>query len=140
METAYSGLRNIITVIDDDAVTRTMVETILKKSGFTVFSAGDGESGFEIVREKKPDVVICDLVLPKKDGIELCREIKATPDLGWTKIILMTAVYRGSSSRGMVEEAGADEFIEKPIETATLMKKVYKLLQQIVETMIEQER
>lgn len=122
-----------IVVVDDDRVTLRLLEGILSKSEFMVLSARDGESGYEVAQKEKPDIVISDLVLPKVDGIGLCKKIKQDPNLKRTKVILMTAVYKSSSLASVIGDCQADEFIEKPIETLSLMKKVYKLCQEIAE-------
>ncbi len=122
-----------IVLIDDDRVTLRLLEGILTKSEFSVFSALDGESGYELTCREKPDIVICDFLLPKIDGIGVCKKIKENPDLIRTKVILMTAVYKGVTARDALRDSQADEFLEKPFQTSTLMKKVYKLCQEIAE-------
>ncbi len=126
-------MNNKIVVIDDDRVTLRLIEGILTRSEFTVLSARDGETGFKLVQQEKPDIVICDFVLPKMDGIEVCRKIKEDPELRQTKVILMTAVYKGATGKDALRESESDEFVEKPFETTTLMQKIYKLCQEIAE-------
>ncbi|MDH7512419.1 MAG: response regulator [Clostridiales bacterium] len=126
-------MNNKIVVIDDDRVTVRLLEGILTRSEFYVFSTRDGESGYELAIQEKPDIVICDFLLPKIDGIEVCKRIKQHPELSRTKVILMTAVYKGATAKDALRESMADEFVEKPFETSVLMKKVYKLCQEIAE-------
>lgn len=126
-------MTNKIIIIDDDRVTLRLLEGILTRSEFSVLSARDGESGFELARREKPDIVICDFLLPKMDGLEVCKRIKEDPELKQTRVILMTAVYKGATARDALRDSRADEFIEKPFETSVLMKKVYKLCQDIAE-------
>jgi DNA-binding response OmpR family regulator len=126
-------VNNKIVIIDDDRVTVRLLEGILTRSEFYVFSTRDGESGYELTLQEKPDIVICDFLLPKMDGAEVSRRIKETPELDRTKVILMTAVYKGASARDALRGCLADEFVEKPFETSVLMKKVYKLCQEIAE-------
>jgi DNA-binding response OmpR family regulator len=126
-------VNNKIVIIDDDRVTVRLLEGILTRSEFYVFSTRDGESGYELTLQEKPDIVICDFLLPKIDGIEVCKRIKENPELARTRVILMTAVYKGATAKDALRDCLADEFIEKPFETSVLMKKVYKLCQEIAE-------
>lgn len=126
-------MNNKIVIIDDDRVTLRLLEGILTRSEFSVLSARDGESGYELARRENPDIVICDFLLPKMDGLEVCKKIKEDPELMRTKVILMTAVYKGATARDVLRDSKADEFIEKPFEMSMLMKKVYKLCQEIAE-------
>lgn len=126
-------MNNKIVIIDDDRVTVRLLEGILTRSEFYVFSTRDGESGYELTLQEKPDIVICDFLLPKIDGIEVCKRIKESPELGRTKVILMTAVYKGATAKDALRDCLADDFIEKPFETSVLMKKIYRLCQEIAE-------
>jgi CheY-like chemotaxis protein len=71
--------------------------------------------------------VISDFVLPKIDGVELCKRIKQDPDLKRTRIILMSAVFQGSHLRTVARDCGADAFIGKPIRSTELLEKILKL-------------
>lgn len=107
--------------MDDDRVTVTMLEMILSRHKYQVLSAQDGSQGFELTKNEHPDAVISDMLLPKIHGLELCKMIKQDPDLNQTKIILMTAVYKGTAFKFEAKECGADFFIEKPIDTNELL-------------------
>lgn len=126
-------MTNKIVIIDDDSTTVRLLELILTKSGFTVFSARDGEAGYELVERERPDIVITDFLLPKMDGAEVGRQVKENPALARTKVIIMTAVFKGARGRDVLSGSLADEYLEKPIETSSLMKKVYKLCQELAE-------
>lgn len=122
-----------IVVIDDDPVTREILNKILSKDDFKVFLAKDGKSGYEVVLEEQPDLVLLDLLLPKIHGLDLCRIIKQEPNLKKTKVILMTSAYKSPAFRQDINVSGADDFIEKPLDTIELMKKVYRLCIEIAE-------
>ena len=117
-----------IMVVDDDRVSVLMVETALMKRGFNVMTAADGEEAWAAVREAKPDLVISDMLLPKMDGLELCRRIKSDPELSGTRVILMTAVYRQAAFRAEAGASGADGFEEKPLNMLALVAKIEGLL------------
>jgi len=110
-----------VLIVDDDRVTVTMLEMILSRHKYQVLSAQDGSRGFELTKKERPDAVISDMLLPKTHGLELCKMIKQDPDLIQTKVILMTAVYKGTAFKFEAKECGADFFIEKPIDTKELL-------------------
>jgi DNA-binding response OmpR family regulator len=116
-----------IVVVDDDRLTISLLENVLADHLFSVFSAPDGQTGLELVQKEKPNILISDLVLPKVDGIELCKRVKQDPDLSQTKVILMSAVYMGSALRPIARDCGADEYIAKPLNSTNLLEKIYKL-------------
>lgn len=121
-------MKSKILIIDDDRVTLTMLEMILSRHGYNVLSANDGAEGFKLAAKEKPDAVISDMLIPKIHGLELCTKIKQDPLLKDTKIILMTAVYKGTTFQFQAKESGADYFIEKPIDTKDLIDKLKELL------------
>ncbi len=128
-------MKRKILIIDDDRVTLTMLEMILSRHKYQVLSAQDGSQGLELIKEERPDAVISDMLIPKTHGLELCKMIKQDPDLAQTKVILMTAVYKGTTFKFEAKECGADFFIEKPINTNELLA----LLGDIFENPQEQE-
>ena len=121
-------MKSKILIIDDDRVTLTMLEMILSRHGYQVLSAKDGAEGLELAAKVKPDAVISDMLIPKIHGLELCTKIKQDPQLKDIKVILMTAVYKGTSFQFEAKDSGADHFIEKPIDTNELLDKLDKLL------------
>jgi DNA-binding response OmpR family regulator len=122
-----------IVVIDDDPVTREILDKMLSKDNFEVFLAKDGKSGHELVLKEKPDLVLLDLLLPKIHGLDVCCKIKDDPNLKKIKVILMTSAYKSPAFRQEISLTGADDFIEKPLDTIELMKKVYRLCIEIAE-------
>jgi DNA-binding response OmpR family regulator len=119
-----------IVVVDDDRLTRSLLEHVLVDNLFSVYSAQDGQTALDLVKKEKPQILITDLVLPKIDGVELCKKVKQDPDLSQTKVILMTAVYMGSALRPIARDCGADEYIGKPINSTNLLEKIYRLYAQ----------
>lgn len=117
-----------ILLVDDDRVTLTMLEMVLSRHGYHVLSAKDGQQGFDLLNEEKPDALISDMLIPKIHGLDLCKKIKQDPQLKTIKVILMTAVYKGASFHFEAKDCGADHFIEKPIDTKGLLEKLNALL------------
>lgn len=122
-----------IVVADDDRVTLQMLCHVLADNSFYVYSAQDGQAALELVKKEKPDILISDLVLPKLDGVALCKKVKEDPELSRTRVIMMTAVYKGSAFRPLTRDCGADDYIEKPINSTILLEKIYKLCSQSAE-------
>lgn len=112
-----------ILIIDDDQVIQTILTRILKKEGYQVITAFYGEEGIEIAQKLRPALIICDWVLPVLNGLEVCRQIKADPNLSTTFFIMLTSL---GSVKDRVKglDAGADDFISKPIEQNELKARV----------------
>lgn len=115
-------------IVDDDRVTLTMLQMVFTKGGYQVFTAHDGAEGLELAQEEKPDIVISDMLIPKMDGLELCKKIKESPELQHTKVIIITAVYKGIPFKHEAKDRGASDFIEKPIDTKNLIDRVNVLI------------
>jgi two-component system alkaline phosphatase synthesis response regulator PhoP len=102
-------------IVDDDQKIIIMTGETLSRMGFRIFSAGDGKKGLKLIKEVKPDLVICDLLLPGIHGAELCNLIRQDMSLDKTKIIAISAVYNESDYK-LVMNCKADAFIEKPFD------------------------
>ncbi|MCX8160391.1 MAG: response regulator [Candidatus Saccharicenans sp.] len=111
----------LIAIIDDDRVSSAMLEKLFTEKGWKVVKAFDGEKGLKLVKESRPAIVICDMLLPKVHGADLCRKINDDPELKGTKVVMITAVYKGATSRIDLKSIGADHFFEKPINTKELL-------------------
>jgi|WetSurMetagenome_2_1015567.scaffolds.fasta_scaffold637102_1 CheY-like chemotaxis protein len=116
-----------ILVVDDDRTTLLLVTGRLIKLGYSVLTASDGEKGLELARLIRPNLVISDMLIPKIDGLTLCRTIKADPELTETRFILITAVFKQGAFRAEASAAGIDEFMEKPLDMDALIAKVAAL-------------
>jgi len=117
-----------VVVIEDDWVTIKLLEHMLVQSGFKVHSAFDGLKGWELIQNHQPDLIVCDMLIPKIHGIEVCRKTKADPNLKDIPVILMTGVYKGLSYNREIKDAGADGFLEKPIDIEKLTRMIRDLL------------
>jgi sigma-B regulation protein RsbU (phosphoserine phosphatase) len=112
-----------ILIIDDDPTLRLILQKALQKQNYDIVVAIDGEEGIAQAKKTHPSLIICDWMMPGIDGLEVCRQIKADPDLSTTFFILLTA--RGALEdrvRGL--DTGADDFLAKPIEISELLARV----------------
>jgi DNA-binding response OmpR family regulator len=116
-----------ILVIDDEPELVKAITVRLQASGYEVIFAYDGQEGIDKAEEIKPDLILLDIIMPKKDGWEVCKNLKSNPTTKGIPILICTA----SGQRDLEKRctaAGADEVIKKPFETAELLELVNKLL------------
>jgi DNA-binding response OmpR family regulator len=121
-----------ILVVDDDPDLVETVAMMLESKGCEVGMAYDGIEGEESIKQRRPDLVILDIMMPRKDGYVLCAEMKANPETQDIPVVLLTAVgeavptTRYTHAEGMSTEA--DDYIPKPIDTEGLWDVVSNLL------------
>lgn len=112
-----------VLTIDDDPILRMVLAKTLREQGYEVIAAVDGEQGIAQARAVKPDLIICDWSMPGMDGLEVCRHVKADPDLEQTFFILLTA-RSAVVDRVVGLDMGADDFLTKPVDTSELLARV----------------
>jgi DNA-binding response OmpR family regulator len=117
-----------ILIVDDDPITLTMLSKSLVGDDVEVFTSRDGQEALDLVWKERPILVISDLLIPHLDGLDLSRTIKADEELHFTRVILMSAVYKGIQHKTDIWESGADDFITKPIDIQLLKEKIARLL------------
>lgn len=116
-----------VLVVDDEPNIVLSFEFLLKQVGYDVRTARDGEEALTSIAEFKPGLVLLDVMMPKRDGFDVCRTIRATPDWADVRVIMLTA--RGSDGdRAQGLAAGADEYITKPFSTRDVVEKVRALV------------
>ena len=116
-----------ILIVDDEPNIVISLEFLMKREGFQVSVAGDGEAALEQVAAQKPDIVLLDVMMPKKNGYEVCQLIRANPEWQDMKIIMITAKGRDTEmAKGLA--MGADAYMTKPFSTKDLVANVKKML------------
>ena len=118
-----------ILIADDAPHIARSLSFVLQKEGFSVDVANNGEETLQKVREERPKVVFLDIVMPKMNGLDLCKEIKGDPELRETHIIILTA-KGGELDRQECMSAGADEYMTKPFSPREVLERVLKLFSQ----------
>jgi two-component system alkaline phosphatase synthesis response regulator PhoP len=117
-----------ILVVDDENYILHILDFSLGAEGYEVITAEDGEEAVRKAKEQRPDLVVLDVMMPKMDGFEACRQIKRDPELGGTPVILLSAKARDIDQK-QGYEAGADDYITKPFSPGRLVDRVHGLLQ-----------
>jgi DNA-binding response OmpR family regulator len=116
-----------VLVVDDDPVILKLLEVNFEMEGFTVLLARDGQEGIDVARSDRPDVIVSDIMMPRKSGLELVTELKSDPSTNDIPIILLSAKAQNADVRSGME-AGADDYITKPFEPLDLVDRVNGLL------------
>lgn len=118
----------VIAIIEDEEIIRKSVTMNLELEGFEVVTASDGEEGIQLVNERKPDLIVMDVMMPRKDGLQTCRELR-TAGIS-TPLILLTA--RSSEvDKVLGLDLGADDYLAKPFGMLELLARVKALLRRV---------
>ncbi len=116
-----------ILVVDDSPTTLKLVTKTLANTGHHIITAGDGEEAVQKATAEHPDLMVLDVVMPHKNGYQVCRQLKTTATTKDIKIILLTSKDQ-QADRFWGMKQGADAYITKPFEEAELLATVMKLL------------
>ncbi|MCA1659754.1 MAG: response regulator, partial [Verrucomicrobiaceae bacterium] len=119
-----------ILLIDDDELCRAPAAEWLRRMSWNVLEAEDGESGLELAMKYRPDVILCDLLMPRVNGYQVCRAVREHLELRHTKIIVITG-RDYTADRKSAEEAGADDYLVKPLEFSRLGEALERLVLEV---------
>lgn len=118
-----------ILIADDEPNIVISVEFLLKREGYLVSVAHDGEEALAKLRGERPDLVVLDVMMPKKTGFEVCQELRADAGLKDVRVLMLTAKGRDTEvAKGLA--LGADAYMTKPFSTADLVARVKSMLAQ----------
>jgi two-component system response regulator MprA len=116
--------RALVLVVESDPHVRELESFFLNESGFTVDLAEDGVSALETVRTSHPAIVVTEIIVPKLDGLALCKKVKEDPALASTVVLVFSIL----AAQGRARDAGADAFLMKPLAERRLVETVKALL------------
>ena len=116
-----------VLVVDDEPSILLSLEFLMKQEGFEVHTAADGDEALQSIEKELPDLILLDVMMPKRDGFEVCQIIRTNPSWKEIKIIMLTAKGREvDQEKGLA--LGADDYVTKPFATQDLVKKVRTVL------------
>jgi DNA-binding response OmpR family regulator len=125
-------MKKKILVVDDEPDMVEMLKLILESASYEVIAAYDGQEGVEKARAERPDAIILDLMMPKKDGFQACKELKGEPATAGIPVLVLTAISEKLShtryAKSMGLELEAEDYIDKPVDANILLERLAKLL------------
>lgn len=120
-----------ILIADDEPDILEIISYNLQQEGYDITTAKNGNEALDKATKIKPDLIILDIMMPEKNGIEVCNMLRLLPDFNKTLIIFLTALSdEGSEVKGL--ESGADDYITKPVSTKVLVSKVNALFRRVI--------
>jgi DNA-binding response OmpR family regulator len=116
-----------VLIVDDEPNIVISLEFLLKREGYAVSVARDGQAGLDAIRASRPDLVVLDVMMPRLDGFAVLEAVRADPEIRETRILMLTAKGReADQKKGM--GLGADAYMSKPFSTYELVDRVRELL------------
>jgi DNA-binding response OmpR family regulator len=120
--------KKVILAVDDEPNILMSIEFILEMEGYEVHTARDGDEALEVAERVRPDLVLLDINMPRKDGYEVCRILRMRENMAGTKVIMLTAKGQTlEKKKGL--EVGADEYVTKPFSADELLHKIRTCLE-----------
>lgn len=129
VEQSQNGHRDSVLIVNDIPEQLGLMEGLLKKAGYDVLTAENGQDAFEVAKQEQPDVVISDVSMPVVNGIEFCRLLRDDEQLRSVPILLVTAHRKDTESVLAGLSSGADDYLELPFDSTKLVAKVARLLE-----------
>lgn len=116
-----------ILVVDDSPTDLKLMTAPLRSKGYQIITAVDGEEALEKASREHPRLIVLDVILPKKNGFQVCRQLKTTPDTEDIKIVMLTSKTQ-DSDRFWGLQQGADEYLTKPFDEEHFLTRIEDLL------------
>ena len=128
-----------ILIADDEPDILEIISYNLRKEGYEVYTAADGNEALEKARHHHPDLIILDIMMPKKTGVEVCQILRTQPEFSQTLIIFLTALSdEAVQIKGL--ESGADDYLTKPVSPKVLISRVNAIFRRIKQEPVENKR
>jgi len=124
-----SGPTTTVLLCDDESVLRTLVRATLESDDYSIVEASDGEESLELARRFRPHIIVLDMMMPGRSGIDVLRELRSDPELADIPVVMLTARAR-VADRDAAIEAGADRYLAKPFSPLELISVVESLLEE----------
>jgi DNA-binding response OmpR family regulator len=119
-------MSRLVLIIEDDPDQRRFLDRMLGDSGWRVATAADGEAGLVAAREHRPDAIVLDVMMPRLNGFQTCRRLKADPDTRAVPVIIVTSKDQ-PADEFWAGEVGADAFLAKPVDLRSLLDLLHRL-------------
>jgi DNA-binding response OmpR family regulator len=119
-----------ILVVDDEPFILRTLAFVLKKEGYDVATAVDGEEALDQIRTLEPVLVFIDAMMPKKDGYQVCQEVREDPTITRQPYIIMLTARGQEADRERANRVGVDEFMTKPFSPSKVLSRVQEILEQ----------
>lgn len=116
-----------ILVVNDEPNIVQSLAFVFNREGFDVATAGDGVQAMSMIRDSKPNPLILDIMMPNKNGYEVCQEIKSDPELKDIQVLMLSSISNENSRRHAMSQ-GADDYINKPFSPMQVVTRVKELL------------
>jgi DNA-binding response OmpR family regulator len=120
---------NSVLIVNDEPDQLRLMRSLLNKAGYAVLTAEDGVEGLTLARDRRPDLVISDVTMPRMNGLDFCRQLRADTELKSVPILLVSALQKDTENVVAGLRAGADDYLEVPFDSTRLIAKVSRLLE-----------
>jgi DNA-binding response OmpR family regulator len=118
-----------VLIVNDVPEQLGLMASLLQKAGYLVLTADDGMAGLSLAKQNRPDLVISDVTMPRMNGLEFCERLRSDSELRSVPILLVSALQKDTQSVVAGLQAGADDYLEVPFDSARLVAKVSRLLE-----------
>lgn len=122
-----SDTAKTILVVEDNELNMKLFHDLLEAQGYRILQTGDGNAAYQIVRDNHPDLILMDIQLPEKSGLDVTKEIKADPEVRDIPVIAVTA-FAMKDDEERIRAAGCDDYLAKPISVTEFLEKVKRVL------------
>ncbi len=120
-------MQKTILVVEDSPMEMKLMLGLLENKGYQLLSATDGEQAVAAAQEHHPDLILLDVVLPKKNGYQVCRQLKGSPETAGSKIVMVSSKAQ-ETDRFWGMKQGADDYVTKPIDAAVMLAAIARAM------------